>query len=214
MNKKAFAVISCMIFILVAAVGCSNKAPAPETPDTEVPVVEAAEPTTPPAEEDLLELYDYAAALYTEIGKMDFAVDKEASIIQDDTTYYKIVDERFDSYDTFKAHLMQVFTANMVNTELLRETRFIEGKDGYLYAAEGSSGTPFYAGYCLGEPVIGEDIITVPMTAYFTADDSPYTEERFSEVPDNPEDFRTEEYEFTLLPEDGIWKFDIFRVFY
>ncbi|MBQ2412713.1 MAG: hypothetical protein II313_04730, partial [Anaerotignum sp.] len=139
----------------------------------------------------------------------------EHTIIQNDITYHRMDDERFDSYESFQKYLNQFFTINMVNTDLLKGYNFIEGKDGYLYMADAGRGSNiFYAGYVMHEPTIAEDEITLNLTAYYTADDEPYTGQGFTAEPENPEDFRTEDYQFTLLPEDGVWKFETFRVFY
>lgn len=213
MKKRVFAVFACMLLVLSA--GCGKKDPAPETPDTDPPktVVEAA--TEPLTEDEILDLYASASKIYGDISMMVFPTDEEHSIIVDDITYYRLEDDRFENYEELKAYLNQFFTINMVNTELLKGHKFVEGKDGYLYVADAARGSnDFYAGYVMGEPIISDDEIKLPLTAYYTADDEPYTGEGFCTEPDNPEDFRTEEYEFTLLPEDGVWKFEIFRVFY
>ena len=213
MKKRVFAIFACTIFTLALATGCGSKAPA-ETPDTNGPAAEADE-LKPLTTDDVLQMYDDATDIYADISMLTFPVDTEHSIIQDDVTYYRMDDERFDSYDDFKAYLNQYFTINMVNTDLLKGRNFVEGKDGYLYMADAGRGSNlFYAGYVMHEPTITDDEITLNLTAYYTADDEPYTGQGFTTEPENPEDFRTEEYQFTLLPEDGVWKFETFRVFY
>ena len=213
MKKRIFAIFACFIFTAAMVTGC-KKAPAPETPDTSAPAAEA-DALKPLTTEEAEQMYADATDLYADISMLTFPVDTEHSIIQDDITYHRMDDERFDSYDAFKNYLNQYFTINMVNTDLLKGHNFIEGKDGYLYMADAGRGSNlFYAGYVMHEPTITEDEITLNLTAYYTADDEPYTGQGFTAEPDNPEDFRTEDYQFTLLPEDGVWKFETFRVFY
>ena len=213
MKKKLLAIFACTVFTLALATGCGNKAPEETAePETTVTETEAVEPLT---EDEILAVYEEAADIYADISMLTFPVDTEYAIVQDDITYYRMDDERFESYSDFQNYLNQYFTINMVNTDLLKGYSFIEGKDGYLYMADAGRGSNlFYAGYVMHEPTIAEDEITVNLTAYYTADDTPYTGEGFTTEPENPEDFRTEEYQFTLLPEDGVWKFETFRVFY
>ena len=213
MKKRIFAIFACFIFTAAMVTGC-KKAPAPETPDTSAPAAEA-DALKPLTTEEVEQMYADATDIYADISMLTFPVDSEHTIIQDDITYHRMDDERFDSYDAFKNYLNQYFTINMVNTDLLKGHNFIESKDGYLYMADAGRGSNlFYAGYVMHEPTITEDEITLNLTAYYTADDEPYTGQGFTAEPDNPEDFRTEDYQFTLLPEDGVWKFETFRVFY
>ena len=211
MKKRIFAIFACFIFTAAMVTGCKK---APETPDTSAPVTEA-DTLKPLTTEEVEQMYADATDIYADISMLNFPVDTEHSIIQDDITYHRMDDERFDSYDAFKNYLNQYFTINMVNTDLLKGHNFIEGKDGYLYMADAGRGSNlFYAGYVMHKPTIAEDEITLNLTAYYTADDEPYTGQGFTAEPDNPEDFRTEDYQFTLLPENGTWKFETFRVFY
>ena len=211
MKKRIFAIFACFIFTAAMVTGCKK---APETPDTSAPVTEA-DVLKPLTTEEVEQMYADATDIYADISMLNFPVDSEHSIIQDDITYHRMADERFDSYESFQKYLNQFFTINMVNTDLLKGYNFIEGKDGYLYMADAGRGSNlFYAGYVMHEPTIAEDEITLNLTAYYTADDEPYTGQGFTAEPENPEDFRTEDYQFTLLPEDGVWKFETFRVFY
>ena len=213
MKKRIFAIFACFIFTAAMMTGC-KKTSAPETPDTSTPAAEA-DALKPLTTEEVEQMYADATDIYADISMLTFPVDTEHSIIQDDITYHRMDDERFDSYDAFKNYLNQYFTINMVNTDLLKGHNLIEGNHGYLYMADAGRGSNlFYAGYVMHEPTITEDEITLNLTAYYTADDEPYTGQGFTAEPENPEDFRTEEYQFTLLPEDGAWKFETFRVFY
>ena len=213
MKKRVFAIFACTIFTLALATGCGSKAPA-ETADPSAPTTEA-NALKPLTTEEMEQMYADATDLYADISMLTFPVDTERTIIQDDITYHRMADARFDSYESFQKYLNQFFTINMVNTDLLKGHNFIEGKDGYLYMADAGRGSnTFYAGYVMQEPTITDDEITLNLTAYYTADDEPYTGQGFTAEPENPEDFRTEEYQFTLIPEDGTWKFETFRVFY
>ena len=210
MKKKLFAIFACTVFTLALA-SCGNKtAETPDEPTTGMPA-----PMEPLTEEELLEMYTDAADIYSDIKMLTFDTDTDRTIVKNDNTYYRIHDERFESMDDFQHYLHYFFTEDFIQKELIDENLFIEGKDGYLYvAAAGRGANIFYAGYVMHEPTITDDEITLNLTVYYTADDEPYTGQGFTAEPENPEDFRTEEYQFTLLPENGVWKFETFRVFY
>lgn len=211
MKKRVFAIFACLLLVLSA--GCGKK-DVPETPDTDPPV--EAETLEPLTQEELTQVYEDATGIYAEIHTANFDVDTETSIIKGDNEYYyKIEDERFESYDDLYRYLNQYFTKDCIqNDNLIDEFLFQEGKDGYLYLLAAGRGTNiFYAGYSVGEPVVTEDSITFDVTAYYTTDE-PYSGEIFTEAPEGPIDFETETYTFKLLPEDGTWKFDTFHLFY
>ena len=212
MKKKIFAIFVCLILTL--AVGCGQKDPAPETPDTDNPAVETNLPEILTAEE-AKQFYADAADIYADMSLANFDVDTEKSIVKDEYMYYyKIDDERFESYDDFRKYLNLYFTKDVVEAELMNDMLFTEGKDGYLYVLAAGRGMDiFYAGYSVGEPVMEEDSIKFDVTAYYTTDE-PYDGEIFTEAPDDPVDFETETYTFRLVPEDGAWKFDSFHLFY
>ena len=212
MKKRVFAIFACMLLVL--SVGCGKKDPAPETPDTDNPTVETNLPEILTAEE-AKQFYADAADIYADMSLANFDVDTEKSIVKDEYIYYyKIDDERFESYDDFRKYLNQYFTKDVVEAELMNDMLFTEGKDGYLYVLAAGRGMDiFYAGYSVGEPVMEEDSIKFDVTAYYTTDE-PYDGEIFTEAPDDPVDFETETYTFRLVPEDGAWKFDSFHLFY
>ena len=211
MKKKVFAIFACMLLVL--SVGCGKKDPV-ETPDTDNPAVETELPESLSAE-DTQKLYTDAMDIYADISMADFEVDTDKKIVKDENKYYyKIEDARFESYDDFYRYLNQYFTKDCIQKEnMIDDELFTEGKDGYLYVLAAGRGTDlFYAGYSMGEPVMTENSITVEVTAYYA--DEPYEEEIFTEAPDGPVDFETEVYPFKLVPEDGVWKFDNFHMFY
>jgi len=210
MKKRVFAIFACMLLVL--SVGCGKKDPAPETPDTNPPAeVEAIKPLN---EDEILDLYTDAEAIYSDISMVDFDVDTEKSIVKEDYTYYKIEDERFESYDDFLKYMNQYFTKDFVQAELMDDMLFTEGKDGYLYVLSAGRGTDiFYAGYSMGEPTVTEESIKFDVTAYYTSEE-PYDGEIFTEAPEKPIDFETETYTFKLVSEDDTWKFDNFHMFY
>ena len=211
MKKRVFAIFACMLLVL--SVGCGKKDPAPETPDTNNPAVETELPETLTAEETK-QLYTDAMDIYTDINMANFDVDTEKSIVKEDFTYYKIEDERFESYDDFLKYMNQYFTKDFVQAELMNDMLFTEGKDGYLYVLAAGRGTDiFYAGYSMGEPTVTEESIKFDVTAYYTSEE-PYDGEIFTEAPEEPIDFETETYTFKLVPEDDTWKFANFHMFY
>lgn len=211
MKKKIFAIFACLL--LVMSVGCGKKDTA-ETPDTNPPA--EAEALEPMAEDELLQFYSDAAAIYTEISTASFDVDTETSIIKEDSKYYyKIEDERFESYDDFYRYLNQYFTKDLIqNDNLIDEFLFQEGKDGYLYLLAAGRGTNiFYAGHEVGELNISENEITFDVTAYYTVDE-PYEGDPFDATFLPSDEFETEVFTFKMVPEDGTWKFDNFHLFY
>lgn len=182
MKKRVFAIFACMLLVL--SVGCGKKDPAPETPDTNNPAVETNLPEILTAEE-AKQFYADAADIYADMSLANFDVDTEKSIVKDEYMYYyKIDDERFESYDDFRKYLNQYFTKDVVEAELMNDMLFTEGKDGYLYVLAAGRGMDiFYAGYSVGEPVMEEDSIKFDVTAYYTTDE-PYDGEIFTEAPD------------------------------
>ena len=168
----------------------------------------------PLTEEELLEMYTDAADIYSDIKMLTFDTDTDRTIVKNDNTYYRIHDERFESMDDFQHYLHYFFTEDFIQKELIDENLFIEGKDGYLYVADAGRGTDiFYAGHEVGEPVISENEITFDVTAYYTVDE-PYEGDPFDSTFLPEGEFETEVYSFRLVPEDGTWKFDNFRMFY
>ncbi|MBR5268902.1 MAG: hypothetical protein IKU21_00160, partial [Anaerotignum sp.] len=168
----------------------------------------------PLTEEELLEMYTDAADIYSDIKMLTFDTDTDRTIVKNDNTYYRIHDERFESMDDFQHYLHYFFTEDFIQKELIDENLFIEGKDGYLYVLDAGRGTDiFYAGHEVGEPVISENEITFDVTAYYTVDE-PYERDPFDAtfLPDG--EFETEVYSFRLVPEEGLWKFDDFYLFY
>lgn len=213
MKKKVFAVLTCAVFVMAMAAGCGGKKdPAPEKDPVDQPV--AQQQAEKPAEEELLQKYEAAAEVYADINLGMFTVDPEASIMDGDYMYHRIVDERFESYEEFRSYLGQFFTAELVEEELLDDSLFLEGKDGCLYVLDASRGMNiFYAGYSVGEPVMTEDEIILEVTAYYT-EEEPYMGEYFTEVPEDAEEYETETYRFALVEEDGAWKFESFSLLY
>lgn len=211
MKKRVFAIFACLL--LVVSAGCGKK-DTPETPDTNPPA--ETESLQPMAEAELAQFYDDATEIFAEISTVNFDVDTEKRILQGENKYYyKIEDERFESYDDFYRYLNQYFTKDCIQKEnLISDELFTEGKDGYLYLLAAGRGTDiFYAGYSVGEPAVTEDSITFDVTAYYTMDE-PYDGKIFTEAPEEPVDFETETYTFKLVAEDGAWKFDTFHLFY
>ena len=210
MKKRVFAIFACTLFTLALATGCGKK--APETPDE--PTTGMPAPMETLSEEERMEMYTDAADIYAAIKMLTFDTDTDRTIVKDDYTYYRIHDERFESMDDFQHYLNYFFTKDFIQNELMNENLFIEGKDGYLYvAAAGRGANIFYAGYNMGEAVASENEITFDVTAYYTTD-KPYDGEIFTEAPENAADYETEVFQFRLVPEYHLWKFDKFTMFY
>ena len=214
MKKRVFAIFASVIFTLAFVSGCGQKDPAPETPDTNPPVMEAEHPEAPDRE-TILQMYADAADIYADMNMGTFDIDPDKKMVaEEDFIYYKIIDSRFESYDDLRKYLNLYFTEDVVQAELMNDMMFREGKDGYLYLLAAGRGMDiFYAGYSVGDPIAEEGSIKFDITAYYTVDE-PYDGEPFTEAPEEPIDFETETYTFKLVPEDGTWKFDNFHLFY
>ena len=210
MKKRILAVLFCTLFAAALVTGCGGKEEAEKKPVEMPPAAQPEEVTA----DDILQKYEAAADVFADINLGMFQVDPEASILDGDYIYHRIVDERFASYEDFRSYLEQLFTTEFVEEQLLDNSLFVEGKDGYLYVLDAARGMNiFYAGYSVAEPVMTEDEIILEVTAYYT-EEEPYEGEFFTEIPKDAAEYETETYRFALVEEDGTWKFESFSLLY
>lgn len=222
MKKKLYTLFACAAVSAMVLGGCGGA--KTEEPATDAPAVEeeAKEPivedgSLPILSAELQKLYTDAQFIYDQINFGAFAVSEEDKITVNDLEYMKVVDERFDSYDAFKAYLEQYFTADFVAAKILNEGNimFVKGEDGGLYTlGSGRGENIYYAGHVFEVEREVEKEIDFKATAYYVNSDKPYDGELFYTAPENADDYTTQEFKFILLNEDGAWKFDEFSLFY
>lgn len=225
MKKKLYTLFACAAVSAMVLGGCGGA--ATEEPETDTPAVEQEQEeeaeaivedgSLPILSAELQKLYTDAQFIYDQINFGAFAVSEEDKMTANDLEYMKVVDERFDSYDAFKAYLEQFFTKDFVEAKILNEGNimFIKGEDGGLYTLGAGRGENiYYAGHTFEVERETEKEIDFKATAYYVNSDKPYEGELFYTAPENADEYTTQEFKFILLNEDGTWKFDEFTLFY
>lgn len=216
--KKAL-LLTCIVTSALVFAACSNNTTAPEEDgSTQAPVVEMEPEALPPVDETVQALYEGATDIYTNISLGQLPVDREQVYEVGDYTYYKVTDSRFADYEAFRTYLAQYFTLSFIDDEILNENNLLlaKGEDGMLYSLGSGRGTNiFYAGHTFEISHETEQEIGLKATAYYTNSATPEEEiEYFYTTPENTEDYTTQTYSFSLLKEDGAWRFDTFHLFY
>ncbi|MGN1231799.1 MAG: DL-endopeptidase inhibitor IseA family protein [Anaerotignum sp.] len=217
MKKKFVVLMTCALMGASVLAGCGgNSAEAPtQSPVEEAIVVEDG--SLPPLDEDLQELYAGAYKIYNQISFGNFDCDAETTMEKDGFEYYKITDSRFETYDAFREYLEQYFTKDFVANGILGEGNimFAKGEDGGLYFLGGGRGMNiFYAGHTFRLDEETDSEINFTATAYYTNSNEAYDGDYFYTAPETPEDYTTQDFHFTLLKEDGAWKFNDFALFF
>lgn len=224
MKKKLYLFLACAAVAAMVVAGCGGKKDTAETPGTDEPdtkqeeeVVYTSEDGRPPLPDDLKDLYQGAAEIYTEISLGTLDADDSATMEKNGLKYYKVDDSRFATYDDFQAYLEQYFTKDFVSSEILtdKNVQFVKGDDGALYFLGGGRGSNiYYAGHVFKLDRQTDKEIDLTATAYYSTGDEAYDGEPFYVAPENADDFTTTDYHFVMLLEDGEWKFDDFVLFY
>lgn len=215
MKKKIYLLFACAAVSAMVLGGCGGNTTDHASQQEET--MQLDDPSLPPLERDLQELYIGANQIYSEISFGSFKTDETATITLNDLEYYQVIDDRFASYDDFQNYLEQYFTKDFVENGILSENNimFAEGEDGSLYSLGGGRGSNiYYAGHVFEADRETEQEIDFKATAYYTNSAEAYDGEYFYTAPENPDDYTTQEYHFILLHEDGQWKFDDFALFY
>lgn len=218
MKKKFVVLMTCALIGASVLSGCGGKyaeAEAPEAPAAEAIVAEDG--SLPPLDAELQQLYAGAEKIYNQISFGSFEFDAETTEEKDGFTYYKITDSRFETYDAFREYLEQYFAKDFVANGILGEGNimFAKGEDGGLYFLGGGRGMNiFYAGHTFRLDNETDSEISFTATAYYTNSNEAYDGDYFYTAPENPDDYTTQEFHFTLLKEDGAWKFDDFALFF
>lgn len=221
MKKKLYLFLACAAVAAMVLGGCGNKnndaADANEPAQEQEETVYNSEDGRPPLPDDLKELYQNAADIYTQISLGTLDADESVTMEKNDLTYYKVDDDRFATYDEFQTYLEQYFTKDFVSSEILtdKNVQFAKGDDGALYFLGGGRGTNiYYAGHVFTLDRETDKEIDLTATAYYTTGEEPYDGDIFYVAPENADEFETSDYHFVMLQEDGAWKFDDFALFY
>lgn len=227
MKKKLYLFLACAAVAAMVLGGCGGKKsdeapadakePGQEQQNGEEEEVYTSEDGRPPLADDLKELYQDAAEIYTEISLATFDADDNSTMEKNGLQYFKVDDDRFATYDEFQTYLEQYFTKDFVSSEILtdKNVQFAKGDDGALYfLGAGRGSNIYYAGHVFKLDRKLDKEIDLTATAYYSTGDSAYDGEIFYVEPENAGDFTTTDYHFVMLKEDGEWKFDDFVLFF
>lgn len=227
MKRKLGLILSCVGICALLFTGCSkNEAPAENTSNPsqevsqqEIPdeIADVDTATSYIDKEELAVLFAQAQQIYTDISLDHIELDESVIYNENDMDYYKVVDKRFTTSDEFRAFLAQYFTTDFIEQDILSETnlKFTSDADGNLYMLKTSRAVnPLYAGHTLLVDKDSEKEVVLRATAYYATTIDSNTEEPFFVAPENPDDFTTIEFVFTLLKDNDAWRFDNFNLFY
>ena len=217
MKKKLLALLAMTVIGAALVTGCGGNAETTAPEDSVAASVVLDDGSLPPLDEELQKLYDEAYKIYYQANMGKFDYDEEKIYEKDGFEYYRITDSRFKTYDDFRAYLLQYFTENFVDGNILspENVMYTKGEDGGLYFLNAPRGTnPFYAGHTFAMDKEGEDEMGFKATAYYTIDGTAYEGDHFYEAPADPENYSTQEYLFTLWKENDVWKFNKFHLFF
>ena len=218
MKKKLLALLAMTVIGAALVTGCGGDNETATPPEDSVAAsVVLDDGSLPPLDEELQKLYDEAYKIYYQANMGKFDYDEEKIYEKDGFEYYRITDNRFKTYDDFRAYLLQYFTESFVDSNILspENVMYTKGEDGGLYFLNAPRGTnPFYAGHTFAMDKEGEDEMGFKATAYYTIDGTAYEGDHFYEAPADPENYSTQEYLFTLWKENDVWKFNKFHLFF
>lgn len=218
MKKKLLTLLTMAAIGAALVTGCGGGSDVETVPPEEsvAATITVDDASLPPLEEELQQLYADAYKIYTQISFANFDFAAEDIYEKDGFEYVRIADSRFKTYDDFRAYLLQYFTEQFVDNNILSPDNimFTKGDNGGLYCLQAGRGTNiFYAGHTFAMDKEGEDEMGFKATAYYTNSGAPYEGEYFYEAPADPENYTTQEYLFVLWKEDGAWKFNTFHLF-
>ena len=217
MKKKLLALLAMTVIGAALVTGCGGDAEPTAPEDSVAASVVLDDGSLPPLDEELQKLYDEAYKIYYQANMGKFDYDEEKIYEKDGFEYYRITDNRFKTYDDFRAYLLQYFTESFVDGNILspENVMYTKGEDGGLYFLNAPRGTnPFYAGHTFAMDKEGEDEMGFKATAYYTNSGTAYEGEPFYEAPADPENYTTQDFLFVLWKEEAGWRFNTFHLFY
>ncbi|KXL54199.1 hypothetical protein CLNEO_04290 [Anaerotignum neopropionicum] len=216
MRKYVIIILSCLLLCALVFSACTSNS-APNSPSPYDETIYTSEDGLPPLEDDLKQLYQDAEAIYLKIVFFDFHTDFNQPIEKYGYVFYKVDEDHFNSYDSFKTYLSNYFSQDFINGKILApgDSQFIEGEDGALYMLDAGRGSNiFYAGCVFHSVERSEDKIKFTATAYYANTQEGYEGELFFAEPENMSDYSTEDFTFILVMEGDKWKFDLFSCFF
>lgn len=218
MKKRRNIILSVLVLFPLVFSGCANSSQSP--PDAASHSSNdsyTSEDGLPPLEDDLKQLYQDAEAIYLKISFGNFQCDTNQALENYGFVFYKVDEDNFDLYDSFKTYLSNYFSQDFISGKILApgDSRFMEGEDGALYMLDAGRGSNIsYAGRVFHSVERSENEITFTATAYYANSEEGYEDEIFFTEPENISDFSTEDFFFTMVKEGGSWKFDQFFCFF
>ena len=217
MKKKLLALLAMTVIGAALVTGCGGDADTVAPEDSVAATITVEDGSHPPLDEELQKLYDEAYKIYYQANMAKFDYDEEKIYEKDGFEYYRITDSRFKTYDDFRTFLLQYFTEQFVDNNILSPDNimFAKGEDGGLYYLGGGRGTNiFYAGHTFAMDREGEEEMGFKATAYYTNSGTAYEGEPFYEAPADPENYTTQDFLFVLWKEEAGWRFNTFHLFY
>ncbi len=216
MKKRRNTIVTFLVLFTLIFSGCTPTA-SPDKAAQSAKKSYTTEDGLPPLEDDLKQLYQDAETIYLKISFGNFQCDTNQALEKYGYVFYKVDEDNFDSYDSFKAYLSNYFTKDFISRMILapEDSRFTEGEDGGLYMLDAGRGSNIsYAGRMFHFVARSENQITFTATAYYSNSEEGYEGEEFFTAPENISDFSTEDFTFTLVKEGDTWKFDQFFCFF
>ncbi len=164
----------------------------------------------PPLAENLQVMYQRAEEMVRAFTLCSFQTDGTINMTIDGMDYNPIVDPRFKTYSALETYLGELFTQDFIEETLLSANSCVKKADDDVAAVIAASGAEdvTYAGHVFRVTEKTDDKIVLVATAYF-ADDM-YLESYFFTTPENPEDFKTEEFTYQLDYTQNGWRFSKF----
>ncbi len=164
----------------------------------------------PPLAENLQVMYQRAEEMARAFTLCSFQTDGTLNITIDGMDYNPIIDPRFKTYTALEAYLGELFTEDFIKETLLSKDSCVKKADDDVAAVIAASGAEdvTYAGHVFRVTEKTDNKIVFVATAYF-ADDM-YLGNYFFTTPENPEDFKTQEFTYQLDYTQNGWRFSKF----
>jgi len=166
----------------------------PEVDLYETPVIVITEEST---EEEIFDFWKKAHIIRSAFANMD--VSYSDAISADDMNYYKVTDKRFATYEDFISTFEPYFSERYISEFIETDSRFVFNDAGKTYADGGAMGSNIYDGSSsFGEISFNDNVATLVI---------------YSDIlDDNREVVDYKKTQYTLVLENGIWKFDTFEL--
>lgn len=148
-------------------------------------------------EDEVLDFWGKAHIIRSEFANMNVYYSDTISV--DGKTYYKVADKRFETYETFEDTFSPYFTERYTHEFMENDSRIVFTEDGLTYADGGAMGSNIYHGWSSLKSIsFGKETANLVI--------------RSEILDDNREVVDYEDTAYILVLEDGIWKFDTFKL--